>query len=143
MASSFFSYGQQLPNTVPKLSNASLLCASIPSRVCSGDDVEAMIDDSIYPCRIIDIRFDYSPVRLLVNIWLLESEMPSDVDPLEPLNPSTDGRVIGMCGVMHSNWLQRIYAEAVVDFAFIFHRDMLNRNVLECLWYEEFILLQT
>ena len=129
MASSFFSYAQRLPNTVPKPSNASLLCSSIPSRVCSGDDVEAMIDDSIYPCRVIDIRFDYSPARLLVKIWLPESKIPSDVDPLEPLNPSTDGRVIGMRGVMHSNWLRWIYAEAVIDFAFIFHCDTLTTGM--------------
>ena len=121
----FFSYAQQRQSTIPKPCNAALLCPLIPSRVCSGDDIEARIDDRVYACRIIDIIFDYSPPRLLVKIWLSESELPTGADTLPSLNPSTDGRIIGMRGVLHSNWLYWITTESVTDFAYIIHHESL------------------
>ena len=93
--------------------------------MCSRDDIEARIDDRACACRIVDIRFDYSLPRLLVKIWLPESELPTGADTLPSLNPSTDGRIIGMCGVLHSNWLHWITTESVTDFAYIIHHKSL------------------
>lgn len=125
MALSFFLYAQQPHNTIPKPSEASLLCRSIPSRVCSGDNIKATIDNKTYPCRVINIWFDFFPPKILVKIWKPESQLPAGVNPLDPLNPSTDGRLIGMCGVMHSNWLRWIYSDSVTNCAFIVHRESL------------------
>ena len=128
MTSPIVSYGQRWENMKPRPYNSSLFCQSIPSQVCSGDDIQAFIDEKICACRIIDILFNRSPPQLLVKMCLQESEVP-DSASIQPLNPTVDQMIIGMIGVIHSNWLQWIVADAMVYFAYIFCAETLNTGM--------------
>ena len=124
MTSPFYNYAQRWEHTLPKRGESLLLCAQIPARVCSGDDIQAHFDNKIRPCRVIDIWFDYTPPKLLVKVWLPEEEVPDEVSGnVQPLNPTEDSWSIGMIGVIHTNWLRWVIAKSVRDFAFVFHRE--------------------
>ena len=99
--------------------------------MCSGDDIKDLMKGNIFGCCIIDIRFNYSLPQLLVKIWLLESQLPTDVQALPSLNPSTYGRVIGVRGVMHSNWLHWKTAVSVLDCAYVMHCNSLLSGMYE------------
>ena len=53
-------------------------------------------------------------------MWLSELDVPAGVS-LQLLNAAVDGKIIGMCGVIHTNWLRWVKAEQVSDFAYVFH----------------------
>lgn len=128
MASLCFTYANQWNDTKPRYTNASICCQTIPAHVCSGDYIIVKIDNYDRACRVIDIRFDCTPPKLFVQIWLLELDAPTNVN-LEPMNVVNDNKVMGMNGVICTNWTRWVLADSVKDFAYIFHRDNLNSGM--------------
>ena len=97
-------YGQRWKNIEPKICHSSLLCPKISAIVCSGDDIKVFVEGTTVIGRVIDICHDRSPPQFLMKVWLPETEIPPDLT-LQPLNPATESKIIGMCGVIHTNWL--------------------------------------
>ena len=128
MASRLFTYANGWEIINPRQCHSSVLCRHIPAHICSGDYIKVQIGSTEHACRVIDIRFDVNPPQLFVQVWLTEEDVPSTVS-LEPINITTDNRVVGMIGVICTNWTRWVLAESVKDFAFIFHRDSLNAGM--------------
>ena len=126
--SPLFNFAQRLESIWPKPSNYSLLCHAIPVQVSSGDDVQILLGESVHICCVINVWLDVSPPNFLVKLWLQELKFPPGIN-LQLLNPSLEGKLIGICGVLHTNWLRQVSPEEIKDFAYIFHhKDILSRK---------------
>ena len=81
------------------------------------------IDGEEYACHIVDIRYrttaSVSP-DILINLWMPETTIQARIQPLEILNPIRFDQVVGMTGVVQTNWLSWVKAENVKDYSFIF-----------------------
>ena len=57
--------------------------------------------------------------NILVNLWMPNTTIQARIQPLEILNPIRFDQVVGMTGVVHTNWLSWIKSENVKDYSFI------------------------
>lgn len=120
-----FSFARRWSELIPRRPKSSSYCSRIPAFVCSGDDVMIEVSETIYPSRVIDIRVQNEVVEMLFNIWLLETSL-SEGDRVHNIDRIQYSNVVGMSGVVRTNWTIWLNTESILDYAYIFHTDTIQ-----------------
>ena len=126
-AAATFTLSEQWSDVTPDNPTTMILPPSLPSYVTCGDDILYESGDGTdVVARVVSI--DHVTKQMKVNIWLLENKAPSTLR-IPPLNISVYDGVIGMTGVMYTNWTKNVRVDKVKDFAYIFHCDEIQSGL--------------
>ena len=104
------------------------ICHQIPSSVIIGDDVIINLGNISHPSRVVDVRVNNGLPQVLVSVWVREASL-TGTDAVPQLNCVCYSNVMGMVGVVQSNWIVWVQPEIIVDFAFIFYCDTVQNGI--------------
>ena len=121
-------YAQSWNNIEPRPPSIYVYCHQIPSSIIPGDDIIINLEGISHPSRVVDVRVNDGLPEVLVNIWVRESSLRG-TDAVPQLDRVRFSNVMGMVGVVRSNWIVWVKPETIVDFAFIFHCDSVQNGM--------------
>ena len=124
-----FWYCQKWSDVEPCPPSIKAHCHKILAFVGTGEDVVVDLGGTFYPSRVIKVRANNSNITdLVVNVWVEESFLTGQ-EELPQLDRIRYSNVLGMNGVLRSNWIITILPSLVLNHAFVFHCDSVQTGL--------------